>query len=376
MVAARFLFDEAEVDKLFQGALDADVAGAQLSTSFRIYYRLRPLIPIAARQLLQRWRNQNVEVDDQWFVPAKFFEELEKVLAGGCPLPELIHPWPSGHQYALTLTHDVETREGMRLIDELARIEEELGFRSSWNIVPYKYAIDDGLLADLRARGFEIGIQGFNHDGRLFCSYATFRRRSHDINRAIARFGAVGFRAPMVHRNLDWLQLLDIDYDSSYFDIDPFQAMPGGVGGIWPFVAGRFVELPYTLPQDHTLLVGLGETTDTIWQQKLSVIKKWSGMALLLTHPDYLDSPQRREIYRSFLIHLREQRDYWHALPREVAQWWRDRDQSRIVEVDNKRSVEGPAAEVATIATCSSDGMRDACSASRSDQLLSSETVK
>ncbi len=165
------------------------------------------------------------------------------------------------------------------------------------------------------------------------------------INRALAEFGAVGFRAPMVHRNLAWLQSLDIDYDASCFDVDPFQAMPGGVGGVWPFVAGRFVELPYTLPQDHILFIALGESNGRRWTEKLAYLERLCGMALVITHPDYLDSPERIDVYRRFLVQLREIDLAWNALPREVAAWWRLRDELMLrQEASGKWSIYGTAA--------------------------------
>ena len=169
-----------------------------------------------------------------------------------------------------------------------------------------------------------------------------FRHRVPEINEAVRRFGAAGFRAPMVHRNLEWQQEIDVDYDASCFDIDPFQAMPGGVGGVWPFIAGRFVELPYTLPQDHTLMIVLGEQTPRIWIEKLELIKQLHGMAMLVTHPDYLDSPGRLDVYRQWLMHLQPQRDCWCCLPKAVTQWWRLRDTS---QVDNFGNISGPASE-------------------------------
>ena len=51
----------------------------------------------------------------------------------------LIHPWPDAADFAFVLTHDVETEEGLKRIPVVAAIEEELGFRSSWNLVPHKY---------------------------------------------------------------------------------------------------------------------------------------------------------------------------------------------------------------------------------------------
>ncbi len=169
-----------------------------------------------------------------------------------------------------------------------------------------------------------------------------FQRRAVHINRALERYDADGFRAPMVHRHLGWLQDLDVQYDASCFDIDPFQAMPGGVGGPWPFIAGRFVELPYTLPQDHTLLIALGEKSIRIWQRKLTFLRQWSGMAMMLTHPDYLNSNARLELYRQYLEHVRAESEAWFALPREVAQWWRDRDRSQVSSHGSQ--ITGPAA--------------------------------
>ena len=237
----------------------------------------------------------------------------------------------------------------MESVDELAKMEERLGFRSAWNIVPHKYPVDRGLLEDLKHRGHEIGVHGYNHDGRLFESRRLFSRRAELINQAIESFGSTGFRAPMVHRNLQWLQALDIDYDASCFDVDPFQAMAGGVGGVWPFFAGKFVELPYTLPQDHTLFVSLGETTPRIWIEKLAYLRKLAGMAMLITHPDYLDTPERLEIYRIFLEHLAEQTDCWKALPREAASWWRLRDNLEVHGSERPPQLIGPSSQRARL---------------------------
>ncbi len=76
--------------------------------------------------------------------------------------------------------------------------------------------------------------------------------------------------------------------------------MPGGVGGIWPFIADELVVLPSTLPQDHTLFVVLGQTNGEVWKRKLDFIAARSGLALMLTHPDYLQTPHTSEVYREF----------------------------------------------------------------------------
>jgi peptidoglycan/xylan/chitin deacetylase (PgdA/CDA1 family) len=322
----RHFLDDAELCALAQHQLDEDMRASRLSPVFQIYYRLRPLIPLGLRHLLQRGRK--LVVSDRWCYPDAFFQQMVSCVGQRTERLTTIHPWPEGASFAFVLTHDVEDQEGMRNIAKIAAMEEDLGFRSSWNIVPYKYRIDVGLIRDLQSRSFEIGIHGYNHDGKLYASRRTFARRAVAINQALRQYGAVGFRSPMVHRNLEWLQLLDIEYDASCFDADPYQAMPGGVGSIWPFEIGKFVELPYTLPQDHTLFIARGERDGTTWLRKLEFIARNSGLALMLTHPDYMTSDLYLNIYRDFLIAVRQQRDFWHALPREVVAWWQTRRRS------------------------------------------------
>lgn len=317
----RTIFDGGPAEAYCREAILGDLASARLSRSFRAYYRVRPLVPIAVRQLLQQRRNRRLPQSGDWFLPTEFLQGLQELLPGDTALV----PWPDESRFALVLTHDVETAEGLRRVPAIADMEEELGLRSCWNLVPYKYPIDQGLVRDLQHRGFEIGVHGYNHDGRLFWSEREFSRRAPMIARAAEQLGAVGFRAPMVHRNLDWIQQLPFEYDSSCFDVDPYQAMPGGVGQLWPFFVGQMVELPYTMPQDHTLFVTLGETTDRVWRRKLELIEQWSGMAMLLTHPDYLNSSTLLEVYRGFIEHASNRPGVWNALPREASRWQHER---------------------------------------------------
>lgn len=324
-LALRFPFD-GSIGEIQQKHFLLDVAKAQLSKNFKLYYRLRPFIPIWCRQILQRGRNQSIETSKNWYVPEDFIGDLRQAVETQDNQVQ-VHPWPDGHRMSSCLTHDVETKTGHDLVDQLATIEESYGFRSAWNFIPYHYNIDQGLLQDLKQRGHEIGVHGYNHDGRLFESKRTFNARIGPINQALFDMQSVGFRAPMVHRNLDWLQNLECDYDASCFDIDPFQAMPGGVGSPWPFIAGKLVELPYTLPQDHTLFLTLGESSARTWIDKLAYLRRISGMALLITHPDYLDTSSRLNVYREFLDHLTQQDSCWHVLPRQIAAWWRERNE-------------------------------------------------
>jgi glycosyltransferase involved in cell wall biosynthesis len=149
----------------------------------------------------------------------------------------------------------------------------------------------------------------------------------------------------MLH-NLEWLHDLEILYEASTFDTDPFEPQPDGADTIFPFwvpappsgnglttdnrspitcssstpitdnrslitglssetlspgfplsgfrfqlsdfQTGGYVELPYTLPQDSTLFLLFQQKDINLWKRKLDWVAAHGGMVLLNVHPDYL----------------------------------------------------------------------------------------
>lgn len=304
----------------------------KLSRMRRLYYDLKPLIPRilirAIRRIMQSRHKRDFELG--WPIEERYprfqFQVLEKVLELTGRSSVQFEPfWPDQKKFSCVLTHDIEEEKGQQFAPAVADLEESLGFRSSFNFVPERYEVDQALMNELRVRGFEVGVHGLKHDGKLFNSHAEFVRRAERINRYLAEYHALGFRSPLTLRNPQWMQVLNIEYDLSFFDTDPFEPMPGGVMSIHPFFIGHFVELPYTLVQDHTLTAVLGETTPKMWFEKIDMIEKYNGMALLNSHPDYLRDPSQLMIYKNFLQVMQARAGYWHALPHDVAAWWRRR---------------------------------------------------
>jgi hypothetical protein len=304
----------------------------RLSAPKRLYYAIKPFLPRRLARLMRQahrgsaertfslgWPTEERYARFQWAIVEHLLKRLNQ------PKARYVQFWPFGNPYAFTLTHDVETAEGQAFVPDLADLDASYGFRSSFNFVPERYALDRGLIKDLRRRGFEIGVHGLKHDGKDFRSRAEFMRRAQRINRYLRDLGAVGFRAPLTHRQPAWMQALDIEYDLSFFDTDPYEPMAGGTMSLWPYTIGRFVELPYTLVQDYTLTAVLRETTPRLWLDKVDVIARYSGLALINVHPDYLRQPKARQVYETFLQAMRARADFWHALPVELARWWRAR---------------------------------------------------
>ncbi len=237
--------------------------------------------------------------------------------------------WPEGASAAVTLTHDVESADGLARARTVADWEERHGFRSSFNVVSDWYPIDQAQLERLTERGHEIGSHAIHHDRSLFASRDAFEQQLPLLRQAAERLGAVGFRSPATHRVVAWLAELPFSYDCTMPHSDPYEPIPGGTATVWPFFHGELVELPYTAPQDHTLFNLLGHTDASLWQSQLERIVSCNGLFQTITHPDeeYLGRPRIGAAYRELLADIARREDVWVALPRDVAEWWRRRAQ-------------------------------------------------
>jgi glycosyltransferase involved in cell wall biosynthesis/peptidoglycan/xylan/chitin deacetylase (PgdA/CDA1 family) len=296
----------------------------------KIYYYLKPFMPWRLRLFMRRW-----QANSRRSAHARAWPIDQK--AGG--IPPGWPGWPDGKRFAFVLTHDVEGNKGLSRVQRLMELESEYGFRSSFNFVPEgEYRVPDVLRHALDQAGFEVGVHGLEHDGKLYASKARFASKAAQIREYLQDWKASGFRSPLMQHRLAWLHELGAEYDASTFDTDPFEPEPDGVATIFPFwVPGPngsgYVELPYTLAQDFTLFVVLRERNIDIWKQKLDWIAEHGGMALLNTHPDYMnfgDSETASDefpvsYYESFLRYIREkyQGTFWSAVPREIAHFYR-----------------------------------------------------
>jgi hypothetical protein len=159
----------------------------------------------------------------------------------------------------------------------------------------------------------------------LFRSRCEFERLAPRLRELAQVHDLRGFRAPSTLRRADWIPLLGFDFDSSFSDTDVFEPQPGGTCSIFPFFLGATVELPYTMPQDHTLVQLLRRDPLPIWLEKATWLAARGGMILTLTHPDYCGTGPTLSAYRQLLVYLSSIVGAWRALPSEVAEWWRHR---------------------------------------------------
>lgn len=297
----------------------------------KLFYILKPIIPRFVQIFLRRKLvvRQKEKYKDVWPILEKAGEKPK-----GWP------GWANNKKFSVVLTHDVETQSGHDKCIHLMKLEKNLGFCSSFNFVPERYNVSESLRNELTLNGFEVGVHGLNHDGKLFSNENIFRKRAKKINRYIKEWNSVGFRAPAMHHNLEWIKQLEVKYDLSTFDTDPFEPQSDGVNTIFPFwVADNgngngYWELPYTLVQDFTLLVLLREDID-IWKEKVDWIVKKGGMVLVNVHPDYVNFSENKNGLEEFsksryvdlltYVESKYEGEYWNPLPKELAAYLENR---------------------------------------------------
>jgi hypothetical protein len=353
-------FDPSEVmwrywSERYQDTERSALAAKLRAAVLRAYYLGRPLLPrslqIKLRQVFAR--AQGVPTFPRWPVETSLhdlYDWLFELVASfaRAPVP-WIDIWPDGHSWSMVLTHDVEAKAGYERMSLLRDVEREAGYRSSWNFVPLReppegrYDVGSDVLAWLADEGCEVGVHGLHHDGRDLASFSILRKRLPTIRAFADRWEAVGFRAPATQRDWDWMPLLGFSYDSSFADSDPYEPTPGGCCSLYPFFNEGMVELPITLPQDHTVYTILERTDASLWLTKAEHIRESGGMALVLTHPDYADDSNMVDGYRRLLETHGDDPSAWRALPSEVDAWWRARAASSLEATGDGWAIKGPA---------------------------------
>ena len=235
--------------------------------------------------------------------------------------------WPEGKEFALTLTHDVESAKGLRLAEDVAKAEADHGVRSTWFIVG-RLASQARRLADrLKSDGHEIGLHGTHHDMAFpFLSRVEMEKRLDDCRAFVEDYGILGFRSPALLRTDLMYDVLGerFAYDSSAVDsgrVSP-HPKPTGCGCIFPFRRGRLVVAPITLPLDSSLLF-MGFEHDmmlNLWEDKVQFVADSGAAAVLATHPEphFSGNDDGLRTYQRFLEAMADRRERWTATLGEV----------------------------------------------------------
>lgn len=333
----------------------------------KAYYVLRPLLPVPARKHMQKARLRDWQKlkFPSWPVDCTVERIHQRLLAlsmkaQGLQEIPFIWFWPEGFSSCAIMTHDVESLAGRDSCASVMDLDESFGFRSAFQVVPEKrYPVPKSLLEAIEGRGFEVNIHDLNHDGRLYADHKEFLRRVQHINRYAREYGAQGFRSGALYRNADWYDSLEFSYDMSLPNVAHLDAQRGGCCTVMPYFIGKIIELPLTCTQDYTLFHILNDYTIDLWVKQISLIRESYGLISFIVHPDYVMTQRARNVYRAllgYLAKLKSGGNLWCALPRDVADWWRERSKLELVQEEGQWAIKGAGKERARIAYACLDG--------------------
>src|SRR6266478_5843411 len=301
----------------YEGAMPVVRRSLTKTVGRKTYYAIRPFLPTGIRKHLQRmalrgWDRANFPA---WPIDQTVDRLFDRMMASairansGRRIP-FIWFWPDGYSSCATMTHDVETVVGRDFCSTLMDLDDAFGIKASFQLIPeVRYEVSDEFLRTLRDRGFEINVHDFNHDGDLFLDREEFLRRVARINDYGRKFRSAGYRSGVLYRNLDWYEYFDCSYDMSVPNVGHLDPQRGGC----------------------------------------------------CTTKPYLIEERARDIYTCLLARLsqlREQSKMWIPLPRQLNDWWRSRNEMRLIREENTWQIQGPDAHRARVAFASLEGDR------------------
>jgi len=334
------------------------------STVAKVYYFIRPILPVRIRRHLQKLRLRGWEdlQFPRWPVDCSVDNLFEKLLSLSLQSNKVeripfIWFWPEGASSAAIMTHDVETDLGRDFCTTLMDVNDRFGIKASFQVVPEKrYTVSPQFLSSIRDRGFEVAVHDLNHDGHLYKNREQFRDRAAKINSYGKEFRSEGFRAGVLYRKQLWFDDLEFSYDMSVPNVAHLDPQRGGCCTVMPYFVGRMLEIPVTMTQDYTLFHILNDYSIELWKRQIELIMEQHGLISFIVHPDYIVESRERSVYETLLAHLvrlKQEKNLWITTPGEVNRWWRQRSEMRLVENGPGWRIEGPGKERARIAYAS-----------------------
>jgi hypothetical protein len=333
-------------------------------TAQSVYYFLRPMLRVSVRKHLQKIRLSGWERIDfpRWPVDVSVDTLMRRTVGLIIDRIPFVWFWPDGAECAVMMTHDVEGPAGRAFCERVMDVDDAYGVKSAFQLIPQGQEEAWQTLAErLRRRGFEVNLHDLNHDGYLFHNRPQFLERAKEINRYAREFQCGGFRSGAMYREQQWYDAFEFSYDMSVPNVAHLEPQRGGCCTVMPYFIGKILELPLTTIQDYSLFHILGDYSISLWQQQIDGIREQNGLMTFLAHPDYLTAPEALKVYRALLSHLQQMRarsNLWVALPAEINQWWRNRQQMTVVPDGESWRIEGPDAHRAKLAYAIREGDR------------------
>ena len=201
-----------------------------------------------------------------------------------------------------------------------------MGARSTNFIVPCAWEIDHCLLEEVKTRGNDVGIHGYDHNNlTAFSKLHARRQRIRAGAQFNDRYGIIGYRSPSLLRTPDLLRDLTKFYrfDSSIPTSGGLFPVPNnGCASARPFPIEGLHEIPISLPRDGSLIF-LGYSPNqilTTWIHCAEQISRSGGVIVLLTHCErrFSGNLGMLNTYRKFLDFIAASNRFEWSHPRKI----------------------------------------------------------
>ncbi|HVA85732.1 MAG TPA: hypothetical protein VNF73_05340 [Candidatus Saccharimonadales bacterium] len=323
--------------------LDYGSAPQPLFGRLPISYRMVPL-PVRSALLAMLFRRQQRRVGDtaspQWPIEralddARRLHWSEVAPASSVTLSAPIYP--DGRRAAVVLTHDIDSRDELDLIDAIRVLERRHDLASSFGFVPEVTWPQEGQVQRLVAEGCEVYCHDLRHDGKLpYMPADAIRSALEQVFQRSpwARSLMPGFRSGQLLMSPTLRTVVGelFDFDLSVPDTErggPY-GYAAGCGTVYPYELGSLMEIPLTLAQDiyvrHVYGLGPAAVLRT-WLEKLRYIADVGGVAVLNTHPVWVNPkrPDMWQAYDAFLANVATDDRLWVTTPAWLVAWLRQR---------------------------------------------------
>ena len=266
----------------------------------------------------------------------------------------VVNPWPKGYRSACLFTFDVDTEVSwvFREIDDpialsmgryeprvgvplLLNLLDEFDIKSTFFVPGWVAERNILMLEDILKRGHDVEHHGYLHEPPR--SFKTEEEEEAALVKGIETLKRLTGRRPRAYRSPFWefsantiplLERYGFEYTGDLMDtlLPDYHLVNGRVTsmlnlpGHW--ILDDLAHFYYHISARKTIL-SCRQVLE-LYKEELEGIHAYGGIFTLTMHPQASGRPSRVLMLRSFMEHVKSQKDIWVTSPASLVAYWRE----------------------------------------------------